>query len=1616
MAAGAGDVRLQLGVTLDLPSFRAQLGQLAQAAAAYRYPINIDKKNLDRQLQNIDRQFARRNYRLEVITNFAAEIENANKLINKIQQVKQAAQGAATGGGGAPSVGLINTTPLKLTAGQKTREGARGVSKDEIKALYESLAIAGLEGFERGTKKTREQMIVQIGTVGRDTIAGLLNGLKSGDAALKEAAKNLGNTLITTFKDLLGIASPSKVFRQIGQNVGEGFQQGAIASMDRAFDALERQLQERLRKLQGLMQPSASRRGAFPFVAKTGPIESSAMITESVNLAKQIDQARSQIAQIQARRESRMAFERESLQQSAGRLLPAGPPSIPAAGTQERVVRGFYESMRNTRDFFNRNFVAGTYLPKATKELASSMNEASKLLTGTKTAGLLPSFEMMESLRFQRAALKARMIDEANAREARRVDRGVVPAGGFPSEGMMGPSRSVDRSFSNYITAQYTSMMQAGALGRGFAFPNAPMMGPSSPLPARATSGPFSAASVMQVSGPSTTGSSAYFPTSGMMGPSSPLGTITAKSSMFGGGGGVPPGGPPFGPMGGGFGGGGFMRAMADVKLPGSGVIRELGTEFAFATKQVLLFGQAYKLLAFLQNFPAEVGAAVGQLQSFRNTLDNIAPSAQEAAKSNQFILDTIDRYNIPLQSARDGFVKLYASMAPAGFSGEEIRGLFTGISQAAATFGMSADKVDRVNYAFAQMASKGQVMSEELKGQLGDVLPGAMAIFAEAAGFKGPEAITKFSKALEDGAYKGDAMRQLLLNVGIVMRKEFGPGAEGAARTFQGVINRMQNSMKLLYESFEPVAVGFLNTVVMPLTNGIKTITDGFNAFFTGTQAKTAGGAAFAQQLKALKPAFDGIAANIKTILPLFSQFGQIALGVGQALIQIAGNPVVGYLTRVYAIVLPLTIAFNAIKSVIGGVIATVMSMNGAILLGTQRLTVFRAIMQITGLTARQTAIGLRVAAAALVTLGGTGVLLAIGALIEKMFALKGAVDSISQAAIAMRANISGMANAGMVGDLKNISKDLNNQLNTYKSLKGLTGGGFAGAPKRLPSEKEAQKLQEVGLGGFVGKDVTGRSYIKDFVNASKVIDARIGQIQANIQDVQKKLPLAQKIAQNIAQQTKPPTDISAIPAPTGGDSKGGKKVGADKAAKDAERLREQIAQQAQAASDALFAEQQRLLVLQQTNPIAESIAKYTSQEAIIQRELNMALKEAKSDKEKTDLKQAASIKSAANVLELEKSIKDVREQALKPIEDLIANQREQLAYQADYQQLLANGINPEIAKQVADVRKIVRDQLAVFDTSIKNAKTAIAEAEARGASADQVARLRKELQGLEDDRKKAEDKGKEAEAGIPKAEGPKTPSSYIQDAATAAREELVKLANWGYQVAEGGKAIGSAFAQAFKDIVSGSVSAQEALANMMQSIASHFFDMAAQIIAQQITMVILGTILKALGVMGGGGFSYGGPNYSSSFNTTPGTSFGGALQMPKLAANGAVWEGGFTPFANGGIVNGPTLGLVGEGRYNEAIVPLPNGRSIPVQLQGDSLRDKMSGNYGSSPSPTILSMNFETTSINGVEYVSREQLEAAMMETRRAAVKEGSAKGASLAIDKLQQSPNTRRRVGMR
>ena len=155
--------------------------------------------------------------------------------------------------------------------------------------------------------------------------------------------------------------------------------------------------------------------------------------------------------------------------------------------------------------------------------------------------------------------------------------------------------------------------------------------------------------------------------------------------------------------------------------------------------------------------------------------------------------------------------------------------------------------------------------------------------------------------------------------------------------------------------------------------------------------------------------------------------------------------------------------------------------------------------------------------------------------------------------------------------------------------------------------------------------------------------------------------------------------------------------------------------------------------------------------------------------------------------------------------------------------------------------------------------------------------------------------------------------------------------------------------------------------------------------------------------------------------------------LNLGGAAANGATFDNGTAKFAKGGMVNRPTFfkfanggkvqnGLMGEAGP-EAIVPLkrgPDGKLGIAQMAapqgGDNrLRDMMGRSPAAAQSP-VLNMSFQTTSIGGVEYVSRDQLETAMAETRRAASRDGAKRGMSMTLDKLQQSPSTRGRVGIR
>lgn len=254
-----------------------------------------------------------------------------------------------------------------------------------------------------------------------------------------------------------------------------------------------------------------------------------------------------------------------------------------------------------------------------------------------------------------------------------------------------------------------------------------------------------------------------------------------------------------------------------------------------------------------------------------------------------------------------------------------------------------------------------------------------------------------------------------------------------------------------------------------------------------------------------------------------------------------------------------------------------------------------------------------------------------------------------------------------------------------------------------------------------------------------------------------------------------------------------------------------------------------------------------------------------------------------------------------------------------------------------------------------------------------------------------------------------------FETEKATAKAEELKT------QMQGVASTIGDAFSTAFQGIINGSMSAQDALAGMFQSIGQSFVKMAMDMIAQQITMITLGFIMKALGLLSSTASTAlpgSAPQMTPNAIVTP-TGFQGMVP-PNFAAKGASFSNGIAKFATGGIVNGPTLfpfadggamqmGLMGEAGP-EAIMPLQRGADGSL-----GVRAAMGGNSMGGSSSPILNMNFETSTINGVEYVSRDQLEAAMMQTRRQASSDGAKRGMAMTLDKIQQSPQTRRRIGM-
>jgi tape measure domain-containing protein len=211
--------------------------------------------------------------------------------------------------------------------------------------------------------------------------------------------------------------------------------------------------------------------------------------------------------------------------------------------------------------------------------------------------------------------------------------------------------------------------------------------------------------------------------------------------------------------------------------------------------------------------------ATLGALNTTANisSLDTAIKFAggAEGAANLAHVEATAARLNTPLMAAKEGHKILSGSMMGTNITALQQRDIFDSVAVASRVMGLSADNTTGAILALGQMASKGKVQAEELRGQLGERLPGAFAIAARAMGVSTRE----LDKMMEQGKLVSE---DFLPKFAAELERTFGPGLEAAMNTPRAQFDKFGNSILTLKEligtELMPTATALINDVFVPM------------------------------------------------------------------------------------------------------------------------------------------------------------------------------------------------------------------------------------------------------------------------------------------------------------------------------------------------------------------------------------------------------------------------------------------------------------------------------------------------------------------------------------------------------------------------------------------------------------------------------------------------------------------------------------------------------------------------------------------------------------------------------------------------------------------------------
>ncbi len=183
-----------------------------------------------------------------------------------------------------------------------------------------------------------------------------------------------------------------------------------------------------------------------------------------------------------------------------------------------------------------------------------------------------------------------------------------------------------------------------------------------------------------------------------------------------------------------------------------------------------------------------EALATAAKYEALNKAISFSSGNSLQASINLRFLREQSEGLGLSYEAMAEGFKTFSGAMRGSIFTQAQQRDMFLKVSKAAKVMQLDGESTKGTFLALGQIMSKGKVQAEELRGQIGERIPGAFQIAAKAMGMTTAE----LDKMMSDGKLLAT---DFLPKFADQLEKEFAGGVEAATNSIQTQLNNLSNS-----------------------------------------------------------------------------------------------------------------------------------------------------------------------------------------------------------------------------------------------------------------------------------------------------------------------------------------------------------------------------------------------------------------------------------------------------------------------------------------------------------------------------------------------------------------------------------------------------------------------------------------------------------------------------------------------------------------------------------------------------------------------------------------------------------------------------------------------------